>query len=198
MPITTVNGTAGNDLIAKAGIGVGGITIPLTGNGPWQINGLAGNDTIIGWNGADRIFGGDGNDSLRGGGGNDTISGGAGNDTMFGGTGGDSLLGGTGNDTFWLVKNEMADFTPFPTGTPGPLPPLDVLGDFEGAGKAGGDLIIFGGFNKATASLTYISTSIWNANLNYYKVTDSTGIDARFATLTADGAKLAAGDYVFY
>jgi hypothetical protein len=92
----------------------------------------------------------------------------------------------------------MADFTSVPTGTPGPLPDLDVVGDFEGAGIAGGDVITFGGFNKATASLTWLQVSQFNANLNYYKVTDSTGIDARFATLTAGGAKLAAGDYVFW
>jgi Ca2+-binding RTX toxin-like protein len=53
--------------------------------------GIAGNDTIIGFNTAD---------TLRGRAGNDTLTGGDGNDTVFGGAGNDVLAGGDGNDKF--------------------------------------------------------------------------------------------------
>ena len=72
------------------------------------INGLAGNDTLLGGNGNDAINGGDGNDFINGNLdddfingnlGNDVIYGGQGNDTVFGGQGDDQLFGSLGNDT---------------------------------------------------------------------------------------------------
>jgi peroxidase len=63
-----------------------------------RINGLAGNDTVVGRNGADTLLGGTGADSIRGGAGNDSVTGGAGNDTIEGGTGNDLLDGGGGAD----------------------------------------------------------------------------------------------------
>lgn len=80
----------------------------LTGNAI-SINGLAGNDVLIGTNGNDKLYGdigndflygGNGNDILDGGLGNDILDGGLGNDTLDGGTGNDSLKGGNGNDTY--------------------------------------------------------------------------------------------------
>jgi hypothetical protein len=53
----------------------------------FNLNGLAGNDTIAGTDGDDVITGGTGNDSLSGGLGADTISGDAGADTIVGGAG---------------------------------------------------------------------------------------------------------------
>jgi Ca2+-binding RTX toxin-like protein len=48
-----------------------------------------------------------GNDSLVGGVGNDTLNGGDGNDTLDGGTGSDSMTGGGGNDTY--IVNSVGD-----------------------------------------------------------------------------------------
>ena len=53
------------------------------------LSGLAGNDTLVGWDGEDHLNGGEGNDILYGEGDNDYLNGGAGNDTMYGGTGND-------------------------------------------------------------------------------------------------------------
>src|SRR6185295_15194488 len=56
-----------------------------------QLEGLGGNDTLLGSAMADRLMGGDGNDSLSGAG---SASGGL--DTLDGGTGNDTLAGGSG------------------------------------------------------------------------------------------------------
>lgn len=64
-----------------------------------DINGTAGNDSLLGSNGDDKIFGLAGNDVLQGFRGNDTLSGGANNDILFGFAGNDTLRGGSGNDT---------------------------------------------------------------------------------------------------
>ena len=50
-----------------------------------SIQGLGGNDAIIGSASADLIDGGSGNDTLNGGGGADVILGGSGNDALAGG-----------------------------------------------------------------------------------------------------------------
>lgn len=64
------------------------------------INGLGGDDLLLGDDGNDIISGGDGNDRVYGGSGNDTLSGNAGDDTMDGGLGADryNLPGVEGND----------------------------------------------------------------------------------------------------
>jgi trimeric autotransporter adhesin len=54
--------------------------------------------TIDGLDGDDLILGGGGNDILRGSGGSDTIRGGAGDDQLYGGDGDDVLSGDTGTD----------------------------------------------------------------------------------------------------
>ncbi len=93
------NGTAGDDVISGYN------------DGPNQIFGLAGNDTLYGGAGNDILLGGDGNDKLWDqSSGNDTLLGGlgddylstylsTGNDSLDGGEGNDSLYGGTENDT---------------------------------------------------------------------------------------------------
>ena len=68
-------------------------TVPVT-----ILEGLAGNDTVVGTSGRDTLFGGAGNDVLRGLGGNDVLDGGTGDDTLIGGTGADALRGGSGSD----------------------------------------------------------------------------------------------------
>jgi Ca2+-binding RTX toxin-like protein len=69
---------------------------------PLLLQGLAGNDTLVGGDGNDVLQGGDGNDLLQGGLGNDTESGGLGDDTFDEGAaanGADTFNGGGGNDT---------------------------------------------------------------------------------------------------
>ncbi|MBP0447124.1 VCBS domain-containing protein [Roseomonas sp. SSH11] len=95
-----VTGTSGSDLLQTRkllGIGVSG-----------HVEGLDGDDIILGDGGNDWLVGGSGNDQLNGAGGNDTLEGGAGadllkgeagNDLLDGGDGDDQLLGGKGDDT---------------------------------------------------------------------------------------------------
>ena len=63
-----------------------------------NVDGGAGNDTLIGSGVSDSLLGGAGNDSLLGGGGNDLLDGQAGLDTLTGGAGNDTLDGGVGVD----------------------------------------------------------------------------------------------------
>ena len=65
----------------------------------FDLDGTAGDDTLLGTNTTDRMNGFGGNDSLLGGQGNDIINGGAGNDQLQGSMGDDTLGGGRENDT---------------------------------------------------------------------------------------------------
>ncbi|MFB2894541.1 beta strand repeat-containing protein [Aerosakkonemataceae cyanobacterium BLCC-F50] len=101
-----LTGGAGNNLINAAGFTVGGV----------RINGLDGNDTLIGGSQGDLINGGKGNDSIDGGdgadsindfdGGNDTINSGAGNDEVQSGNGSDLINGGDGIDALFGGSND--------------------------------------------------------------------------------------------
>jgi Ca2+-binding RTX toxin-like protein len=101
----TIFGNGGNDLL-RAGVG------DAAGNGD-QLDGGAGNDTLVGGVAADHLGGGSGNDLLQGGAGADRLDGGDGNDLLQGGDGDDTLVfngtadlgndtlqGGDGNDLF--------------------------------------------------------------------------------------------------
>jgi Ca2+-binding RTX toxin-like protein len=63
------------------------------------LQGLGGNDTLIGGPGHDILAGGDGDDQLSGGAGNNILIGGAGADTLTATGGNNILIGGTGADT---------------------------------------------------------------------------------------------------
>jgi serralysin len=86
--------------------------------GGWfvRLEGLAGDDTLVGTAVEDELLGGDGNDSIFGDQGPDMIDGGAGNDTLDGGFGGnDSLTGGSSADIFLFAHafedpNTVTDF----------------------------------------------------------------------------------------
>lgn len=80
-------------------LGRGGADTLLGGAGADVLDGGAGNDRLYGDTEADRLTGGDGNDLLDGGAGNDTLLGGAGVDSLIGGAGNDSLTGGLDADT---------------------------------------------------------------------------------------------------
>lgn len=87
-PPNKICGLGGDDLIE----GLDG----LTGND--LILGGPGNDTILGKRGDDVIRGGSGNDVILGDKGDDEIYGGSGNDDLFGDAGKDKLHGGKGRD----------------------------------------------------------------------------------------------------
>jgi 2',3'-cyclic-nucleotide 2'-phosphodiesterase (5'-nucleotidase family)/Ca2+-binding RTX toxin-like protein len=95
----TYNGTAGNDVFA--------VTSP--DNGPWRIDGQAGDDTLTGGLGDDVIIGGRGNDVMNGGAGNDTfrIGRSEGVDAIDGGAGVDTIQATTPNAvmTFSSIAN---------------------------------------------------------------------------------------------
>jgi Ca2+-binding RTX toxin-like protein len=88
-----VNGLDGNDKIDASGLNLNQMRL--------QIDGGAGNDTIIGSSGADMLLGGDGNDLVIGGAGNDVALLGAGDDTFVWnpGDGSDIVEGQDGDDT---------------------------------------------------------------------------------------------------
>ena len=107
-----VVGTSSSDVIDKAGslLAV-------------EIQGLEGNDTLIGSIFDDRLYGGGGNDHLDGGDGNDELYGGDDNDTLIGGSGADVLTGGAGDDTLVIdgadtVVSGGADMTTSSSWTP--------------------------------------------------------------------------------
>jgi Ca2+-binding RTX toxin-like protein len=70
------------------------------GGGNDTIDLLGGNDTYRGFGGNDSVTGGIGDDSLVGDDGDDVLIGGSGRDILEGGAGADTLLGGDDNDTF--------------------------------------------------------------------------------------------------
>jgi hypothetical protein len=94
----------------------------------------ADNNIIIGRNDTDSVDGSDGTDFILGGNATDTIDGGLGSDVIIGGAGNstDALLGGLGDDVFKYIA--VGDSQP-------QLTRRDTIGDFEGAGVAGGDKI---------------------------------------------------------
>jgi len=77
-----------------------------------EINGRAGDDTIIGTAAADTISGGAHDDVLSGGAGADVLQGGSGNDLLYGELDDDSLAGDAGNDTLYGgAGNDTAVFS---------------------------------------------------------------------------------------
>ena len=162
----------------------------------WTIDGMGGDDTILGGVADDKLLGGAGNDVLRGGTGNDTLSGGTGNDTITGDVGRDYMYGGAGNDLFIINKGDLT----WDAKNGG-----DTIFDFQGAGKynapgVDNDFIRLIGFEKATAFLTYDSSSTAQSGLHYYKIGDASG----WSWLTIKNmpgedanAKLGTVDYIF-
>ncbi len=91
---------------------------------------------LLGGAGDDVLTGGFCGDSLAGGPGDDTLTGGWGDDSLEGGAGTDRLIGGPGDDIFIF---DRIDAPQSPPAAP------DLIVDFEGAGEAGGDLILLPG-----------------------------------------------------
>lgn len=78
------------------------------------LNGDDGDDSLYGGDGQDAVFGGDGSDTLHGDGGFDILNGGDGADSLNGGADGDVLVGGFGADV--LTGGEGVDVFGFNAG----------------------------------------------------------------------------------
>ena len=87
--------TAGDSVLALGGSGADVFDLEWLETGHNYIDGLGGDDTLIGDEGHDIILGGSGNDALQGNGGHDVLDGGAGNDVLHGGAGLDRLTATT-------------------------------------------------------------------------------------------------------
>jgi Ca2+-binding RTX toxin-like protein len=144
----TGNGNNGNNIIVGYSVGVHAAN-------SYTINGLGGNDYLIGGAAKDTIDAGDGDDYLNGGAGIDDLKGGAGNDVLdgsgdnsadtFAGGNGDDSYGiynsatkivenaGEGNDTVWTaVDYNLSDY----------VENLYLVGNLTGNGNNGNNIIV--------------------------------------------------------
>ena len=138
-----MDGGADDDVALSGGDGNDSV---LGGGGDDTLDGDAGNDALRGGTGDDTLFGLDGNDAMLGQAGQDELFGGQGNDRLDGGAGPDELQGeegadrasgGAGIDQFDLFTSA---FQPDST-----LAASDVVVDFQGAGRVGGDVLRLSG-----------------------------------------------------
>ena len=95
------------------------------------LEGLAGNDTLIGGSLNDTLKGLNNDDSLVGNDGNDSLIGGNGNDTLVGGNGNDTIFGGSGTDL--VMAEGDSNFTLTNTGLTSSVTGTDSLGGIEQA-----------------------------------------------------------------
>ena len=137
---------------------------------PNRMNGMAGNDTLVGGNANDSLDGGTGNDYLDGYAGNDTLSGGAGNDTLTGGDGADQfvfshLLTLANSDTltdFTASQGDKIVFdTAFFTQLAGKKDLTHLLRSYKSASVGGDDYIVY---DNTTGNLYYDPTGLSNAS----------------------------------
>jgi Ca2+-binding RTX toxin-like protein len=101
-----IAGTSGHDVLFASGErrsyvnGLDGDDYVIGSYKTDVLVGGAGGDKIYGLGGRDALFGGSGHDMLSGGRSNDRLNGGADNDVLEGGKGNDILTGGAGADRF--------------------------------------------------------------------------------------------------
>ncbi|MCG5242222.1 beta strand repeat-containing protein [Azospirillum doebereinerae] len=153
---SAVNGGAGIDtLYVQAN---GNLTLDLAATGIERVFSGGGNDSVTaaaalvgveinGGAGDDSLIGSAFNDTLRGDAGDDTLAGGDGNDTLVGGGGTDALFGGGGDDRLYVdswtatVDGGSGDDIVYIRTTNGSL--LDVSASIEHVhGGSGNDMII--------------------------------------------------------
>ena len=80
-------------------VGTSGGDVMAAGGGNDNVQGVAGDDCIVGDVGVDTLAGGDGADELRGGTEHDVMDGGSGDDQIFGDAGQDTITGADGSDS---------------------------------------------------------------------------------------------------
>jgi Ca2+-binding RTX toxin-like protein len=195
-----------NDFSESGETGIGNevdnhISVSYAGS---RLEGLGGNDTLIGAGGegnGNHLLGGDGDDSLVGASGSDTLEGGAGNDTLDGGQfddGGDTLIGGAGADTFEVTQGFGAPLDHFADFTSG-VDKLRLDGNvFERTGPSGnfaaGDERFFAGAG-ATEGQDATDRVVYDTGTgNVYYDSDGSGPSA--ALFVANVGALAATDIV--
>ena len=144
------------------------------------LNGLEGDDTLLGGSGKDTIDGGIGNDSIVASSGNDNLTGGDGDDTLLGGDGNDVFNDGLGNDLYQGgagddILGESAHGTPIDADT------------FDGG--EGRDLVqfsIIAGTVTVTDSLITSPSTIALVGTEVVKLTEIRGLlDASAATIVS-------------
>ena len=127
------------------------------------INGGAGNDLAIGGINGDVLAG----DDLDGVAGNDYLNGFEGNDALYGFGGNDTLIGGNGTDTLYGVDgNDVFGFDSVSDSQPGLL--RDIIKDFVGNGNLPGDRIDLSRIDanttiKGDQAFTYIGSRAFTA-----------------------------------
>ena len=123
----------GRDGANVAAFGTTGTPAVAIGVESLDVNGLGGDDTIVGQNGIAglthlTIDGGAGDDTIQGGDGDDTLNGGSGSDSVNGGRGSDVALLGGGDDSFTWNPGDGSDTV---------------------EGQGGNDELVFNGSNAA-------------------------------------------------
>ncbi len=133
------------------------------GNDLFDFSGRTNQQLVNGMGGDDTVLGGSAGDSLNGATGNDVLSGNGGGDTITGGVGADTVTGGSGNDTFYFAKGEL-----IPTASGAAY---DLVTDYErsGGGTGGHDVLRLTGFTAA-ATLQYVGDA--SAGVHDYLVSD--------------------------
>lgn len=141
--------------------------------------GTSGSDTIVALNSS--------GSTLDGMAGTDHLNGGSGNDFIQGGSGSDYLYGGAGNDTFYWLHNDVHNGD------------ADWVLDFQGAGVAGGDTLVFKGFSASDMVLTHTLQGTNGAMIYQYSLTDThTGQVQQVNVISTNGHALTAQDMAFY
>lgn len=110
------------DLYLRLGDGADNVLSAIGVSKPAHLDGMGGDDTLLGGAGTDSLVGGAGTDTLRGNGGGDFLEGGPDADYLSGGADGDRYSigldqgsdtiddqGGTGTDTIALFTGDLAD-----------------------------------------------------------------------------------------
>ncbi|MFO0902446.1 MAG: hypothetical protein U0939_05560 [Pirellulales bacterium] len=150
------------------------------------VNGLGGDDQLVGSEFNDVLIGGDDNDVIQGNGGadmlvggdgDDSISGGNGNDTIDGGAGADNLSGDGGNDLFYVRGAEMLDDV-------GPAPGGRVSGgaNTDRIVNVGGSDLVLRGFNGVAQGIEYIE----GAGFGIVGTSDPNSFDFRTSATASD------------
>jgi predicted extracellular nuclease len=165
-----IDGGAGQDTFLVTSPGE---TVRIDLNSGLVQGGYANGSTLVsieainarGGNFAVEFIGGAGNDTLTGGNRDDILSGGGGNDRILGLRGADVLSGGGGNDSFVFVRGDLEG---------------DTILDFEGAGVAGGDVLVFTGFgpDAALSNIGDLWTLTYGGRAESFRIVGVTSLGA--------------------